>query len=358
MMFTMIGTPQFSALEILRDERYGCEVDLWSCGIMCYNMLSGTLPFGVEEVLETYSSGNVTVPYPEEEWASISAGARQFTEQLLCKDQSARLSAFGALCSPWLTQDSEHRWEMFRDGDSVRGDPDAGADVSPSGTSGREAGLLMAAISRQARRRWRSAAICARMLVRIGAVDGASDAGPQRQLQSVRSLASDTSRTDSEWDYSEADCDGLSQVNSFDSGTCEAVLGRASSHATEGGVGSSHEAAAVKRQEDVVFGSETEPRSVSRRQRGPGPSNFARVSMTEGPTSKRGFQKYREGIARTSTAADDESASVNSNSPRSVASGAAVVASPNRREGDPHSSGRSPKRLLSGLKELVKNLHR
>ena len=44
--FTIIGTPHYMAPEILEGKGYGFAADIWSLGIMFYEMVFGNLPFG------------------------------------------------------------------------------------------------------------------------------------------------------------------------------------------------------------------------------------------------------------------------------------------------------------------------
>lgn len=46
--FTIIGTPHYMAPQIMEGKGYGLEVDIWSLGIMLYEMVCGKLPFGEE----------------------------------------------------------------------------------------------------------------------------------------------------------------------------------------------------------------------------------------------------------------------------------------------------------------------
>jgi len=47
--FTLVGTPQYMAPEIILGKGYNKAVDLWSFGVLCYEMLYKELPFGDSE---------------------------------------------------------------------------------------------------------------------------------------------------------------------------------------------------------------------------------------------------------------------------------------------------------------------
>ena len=43
---TIIGTPHYMAPEIITGKGYSFHVDLWSLGVIMYELLCGKLPFG------------------------------------------------------------------------------------------------------------------------------------------------------------------------------------------------------------------------------------------------------------------------------------------------------------------------
>ena len=43
--YEQLGTPQYAAPEIYLGKSYDCKVDLWSVGVVLYNMINGTRPF-------------------------------------------------------------------------------------------------------------------------------------------------------------------------------------------------------------------------------------------------------------------------------------------------------------------------
>lgn len=102
----MYGTPFFVAPEVIRAETYTPAVDIWSLGVLVYNMLSGKLPFDgshIKEVLRKVRAGRYE--FPSAEWRDISDEAKQFIDGLLELDPHNRLTAQKALAHPWLNND-------------------------------------------------------------------------------------------------------------------------------------------------------------------------------------------------------------------------------------------------------------
>lgn len=103
----MYGTPFFVAPEVIRAETYTPAVDIWSLGVLAYNMLSGKLPFdgnNIKEVLRRVRSGRYT--FPDAEWGDISETAMSFIRGLLEIDPKKRLTAREALQHPWMTSNN------------------------------------------------------------------------------------------------------------------------------------------------------------------------------------------------------------------------------------------------------------
>mmetsp|Transcript_16142 Transcript_16142/g.32676 ORF Transcript_16142/g.32676 Transcript_16142/m.32676 type:complete len:361 (-) Transcript_16142:1509-2591(-) len=100
---SLIGTPGYVAPEIVTHQPYGAAVDLWSCGVLLYIMLSGKMPFfgrTDQECLKRIAEGRYT--FPEKEWGNISADAKSLVKGLLQIDPKKRLTARACLVHRWL----------------------------------------------------------------------------------------------------------------------------------------------------------------------------------------------------------------------------------------------------------------
>ena len=96
------GTVQYIAPEVI-SQNYNEKSDLWSCGVILYNMLTGKYPFGgdsQEEISYKITRGKFDIiSHP---WNIISKEAKNLVCNLLIVDPNKRLSAKQALKHPWF----------------------------------------------------------------------------------------------------------------------------------------------------------------------------------------------------------------------------------------------------------------
>jgi len=101
---TACGTPAFVAPEVLRQEMYGTEVDMWSLGTILYIMLCGYPPFVEKNLPALYKAirkGKVKFNKPY--WDKVSTSAKNCVKSLLELDIKKRLTPAGLLKHNWIT---------------------------------------------------------------------------------------------------------------------------------------------------------------------------------------------------------------------------------------------------------------
>ena len=97
------GTLTYCAPEIILDEPYNKEVDMWSIGVMTYLMISGRLPFNGED--ENKIAREIAFNEPDfnaECWKKVSRECISFIKQLLEKNAKKRMVIGDALKHPWF----------------------------------------------------------------------------------------------------------------------------------------------------------------------------------------------------------------------------------------------------------------
>lgn len=119
------GTPWFMAPEVVADSETYPSSDVWSAGIMCYQLLSGHLPF---DDARNRNSPSISIVWKSiltddlsfhgNIWSKVSDEAKNFVKKLLNKDPKSRPSASQALKDPWL-QSNFHKDRKPRTLDST-----------------------------------------------------------------------------------------------------------------------------------------------------------------------------------------------------------------------------------------------
>ncbi|CAK9162949.1 unnamed protein product [Ilex paraguariensis] len=97
---TSCGSPNYAAPEVISGRLYaGPEVDVWSCGVILYALLCGTLPFDDENIPNLFKKikgGIYTLP------SHLSAGARDLLPRMLKVDPMKRMTISEIRVHPWF----------------------------------------------------------------------------------------------------------------------------------------------------------------------------------------------------------------------------------------------------------------
>nr|AER10552.1 AMP-activated protein kinase alpha subunit [Echinococcus multilocularis] len=114
---TSCGSPNYAAPEVISGKLYaGPEVDVWSCGVILYALLCGTLPFDEEHIptlFKKIKAGFFHMP----EW--LGASVRDLLKKMLTVDPIKRISIDDIRKHPWFVIDlPPHLFPQERDEDA------------------------------------------------------------------------------------------------------------------------------------------------------------------------------------------------------------------------------------------------
>jgi len=95
------GTPLYMAPELVQEQPYTCSVDLWSLGVIIYELFVGQPPFFTQSI---YSLIQLIVKEPVQWPENMSASMRSFLAGLLEKKPSERLGWPDLLTHPFIAE--------------------------------------------------------------------------------------------------------------------------------------------------------------------------------------------------------------------------------------------------------------
>ncbi|OQR87963.1 protein kinase [Achlya hypogyna] len=94
------GTPGYAAPEVLNGHPYGCEVDIFSLGVVLYILLCGYPPFPMK--LHKLRKHSFEVSFPSAEWGSVTDDLKSLIRSMLAVIPSHRPTVLALKQHPWL----------------------------------------------------------------------------------------------------------------------------------------------------------------------------------------------------------------------------------------------------------------
>lgn len=109
---TVCGSPMYMAPEIMKKKKYDFKSDLWSVGIIFYEMLVGKTPFkakNIFDLMRQIEKNNIKLP----DDIYVSPDCKDLLFKLLKKEPEDRISWDDFFNHPWLQSEFKEREDML-----------------------------------------------------------------------------------------------------------------------------------------------------------------------------------------------------------------------------------------------------
>ena len=92
------------APELVLNKKYSEKVDVWSLGVITYQLLSGRTPFDASKIKKiNYNIIHKEIAFPDKQWSGISEQAKNFIRLCLDRNQNTRPSIAELFEHPWIS---------------------------------------------------------------------------------------------------------------------------------------------------------------------------------------------------------------------------------------------------------------
>lgn len=108
LLHTTCGTPAYVAPEVISRKGYdGAKADIWSCGVVLYVLLAGSLPFHDQNLMEMYRKiGKAEYKFPH--W--FSPDVRRLLTRILDPNPNTRITTQRIMENPWFRKGLDDRY--------------------------------------------------------------------------------------------------------------------------------------------------------------------------------------------------------------------------------------------------------
>ncbi|KAI6188478.1 Serine threonine protein kinase-related domain containing protein [Aphelenchoides besseyi] len=102
-LYRVCGTPTYVAAEVINEQGYGIEIDIWSLGVILHILLVGYGPFRAptrSQLFKLIRRANLQFDTPR--WAHISTEAQTTVRKMLVPNPRRRITAAALLEDDWI----------------------------------------------------------------------------------------------------------------------------------------------------------------------------------------------------------------------------------------------------------------